>query len=208
MRQLLIALWCCAWIGIAGAALAMKLSPPTTTASAGVGAQRRPPPDQTGPAEAPLTGEEWCEPPPIKYPQRVMFPLTLKAYCPCLRCCWPHADGKVAWGPTRIPKFYTARWLAVSRDLEADFPFGTTIEIPGMGEWTVADRTHKSRVAQVELLFNTALPGFRSPHSTAAHFPTFKGLLYKERGRGRVAQDWPDEGKPFPWERWPWVVVK
>jgi 3D (Asp-Asp-Asp) domain-containing protein len=57
--------------------------------------------------------------------------MEISAYCPCTRCCGPHARG------------ITASGLPVKRGMVAApkiIPFGTVVEIKGLGRFTVQDR--------------------------------------------------------------------
>ena len=145
------------------------------------------------------------EVPAVESVGRILHGIVIRAYCPCTVCCGRKADGCVSWGGRRIPVTYNPKWLALSDDLREAFPFGTTITIPGMGDWTVADATRGDRISQIEILFTDRRQGYIDAHSTAHHFPTFKGLLYQEGGKGRVDHEWPKVGEPFPWDRAPWI---
>jgi len=89
--------------------------------------------------------------------------VTVKAYCPCRRCCGVNANGKTADGRRIRKSDYT---IAVSRDIEAYYPMGSRLHVPGYGIATVRDRTHRRRWRQVEVLMTVWKNG-KSPHRRA-----------------------------------------
>ena len=119
------------------------------------------------------------------YPEpAILTGVTIRAYCPCYTCCGANADGKVAY------KGWNANhgMLAISRDLEKYIPLGSQIYMPGFGWCWVADRTHKKRTHQIEILFTHGIGGYQDEHKAAWHFPTTKACLVMQNGTAWVQQ--------------------
>ena len=118
--------------------------------------------------------------------------VTIRAYCPCTICCGPNADGRVKY------KNYPVHdsMIAISRDLEKDIPLGSHMYLPGYGWCLVADRTHKKRVAQIEILFTYGVRGYPGEHQAAWHFPTTDAQLSIQDGKIWISQ-WPGYDRPL-----------
>jgi 3D (Asp-Asp-Asp) domain-containing protein len=127
--------------------------------------------------------------------------VTIRAYCPCFKCCGRNADGKVAY------KGWVANhgMIAISRDLEKQFPLGSRLYVPGFGWCWVVDRTAASRTNQIEMLFTHGVRGYPDEHDAAWHFPTTKACIVK-RGNKAWVQQWPGyKDKPLRYmktDRW------
>lgn len=74
-------------------------------------------------------------------------PVTVTAYCPCKRCCGPKAAGITASG-RRAEAGVT---IAAARAI----PFGTMIDIPGLGVRRVDDRLAKRFDSRIDVFFST-----------------------------------------------------
>ncbi len=81
---------------------------------------------------------------------------TVTAYCPCVKCCGPWAGGKTASGQRPRPGLTVAGPRAV--------PFGTRIQIAGVGERVVQDRLARAYDHRFDIYF--------SNHQTARRFGT------------------------------------
>ncbi len=140
----------------------------------------------------------------------------VRTYCKCLRCCYPYADGKTCKGWS---VFRGARYLAISRDLEKEFPIGTIIRIKGLttatpirfagrlldpDEWIVADRTAKSRVRRIEILITWQRPGYFDVHDFAYKFPNLIDGMLKTENQAHTIRTWPGYDVDEPWsaDRW------
>jgi len=81
--------------------------------------------------------------------------LLTTAYCACTICCGPKADGITASGAKPVQGVT----VAASRSI----PFGTVIEIEGVGRRVVQDRMHKK-------FDGTRMDIYFSSHKAAKHF--------------------------------------
>ena len=79
-------------------------------------------------AEEPVTLASAVLPSVARQHSRVVMML-VTAYCPCTKCCGPHAQGLTASG--KPISFNEGRFVAADTKL---FKFGTTLEIPGYAD--------------------------------------------------------------------------
>jgi 3D (Asp-Asp-Asp) domain-containing protein len=70
----------------------------------------------------------------------------LTAYCPCVKCCGKWADGITASGEPATE----GRTAALN-----NVPFGTVLEIPGIGTRIVEDRTSTRFSGVIDIYFNS-----------------------------------------------------
>jgi 3D (Asp-Asp-Asp) domain-containing protein len=74
------------------------------------------------------------------------YTATVTAYCPCKKCCGPNAKGITASGKKAVEGIT----IAASRSI----PFGTKINIPGLGVRVVQDRLAKKYDDRIDVFFN------------------------------------------------------
>ena len=104
------------------------------------------------------------EPEKERAAQQRVVEIVVRAYCPCKKCCGRNADGRTADGRKIRKSDYT---IAISPDLEEmGFELGGTIDVPGYGNATIRDRTHRRRHRQIEVLMTVWKDG-KSPHRRA-----------------------------------------
>ncbi len=72
--------------------------------------------------------------------------VTVTAYCPCKKCCGPNAKGITASGKKAVEGIT----IAASRSI----PFGTKINIPGVGNRIVQDRLSIKYDNRIDVFFN------------------------------------------------------
>jgi 3D (Asp-Asp-Asp) domain-containing protein len=77
-----------------------------------------------------------------KEPKEYYKTFEISAYCSCKKCCGKHGIGVTASG-----KIATGRMIAAPKK----YSFGTRIDIPGMGLYTVEDRGGAIKAAGVTL---------------------------------------------------------
>lgn len=78
---------------------------------------------------------------------------TATAYCPCVSCCgkWAEGRGEVVVGALGVE-------LTAGESIAADWnvlPAGTTVEIEGMGEFTVHDKGGAVKGSRVDIYFDS-----------------------------------------------------
>ena len=95
----------------------------------------------SAPAAPPLLASQSS----ILNPQSAML-FVVTAYCPCRRCCGPHARGITASG-TRADHRLVAG--------PPSMPFGQVLEIPGYGRVRCEDRGGAIRGRRLDVLFQT-----------------------------------------------------
>lgn len=74
----------------------------------------------------------------------------ISAYCPCVKCCGEHADGKTA--DLTVIKDYKGLPIVA---LPKEYPFGTIIEIEGLGRFECHDRGSAITKGRIDILFKT-----------------------------------------------------
>lgn len=94
--------------------------------------------DEMGPGTAPPANQE--------KDQGVL--MTVTAYCPCSKCCYPFADGITASGH----KIQLGDRLIAA---PPEIPFGTLMDIPGYGRCTVKDRGGSIKGNRLDVLFHS-----------------------------------------------------
>ncbi len=102
----------------------------------------------TSPVDLPIQGGELIAPEPNDGLNRTSGVFRVTAYCPCVICCFPYADGITASGCIIQPgdKIIAA---------PAKYPFGTMMNVPGYGWAKVEDRGSAIYENRLDILFGT-----------------------------------------------------